>query len=127
MPKVLTCASRQRGAKPNTYHKIELGGEIANSITTINTDSMITKEEENKDVSVDFEGKNIAIRKLTTNECFRLMGVPEQKIELAKNSGISNSQKYKMAGNSIVVDQLWRIMEQMFYPKKQRGEQLSLF
>ena len=127
MPKVLTCASRQRGVKPNTYHKIELGGEIANSITTINTDSMITKEEEKKDVSVDFEGTRVAIRKLTTNECFRLMGVPEQKIELAKNSGISNSQKYKMAGNSIVVDQLYYIMEQMFYPKKQRGEQLSLF
>lgn len=127
MPKVLTCASRQRGVKPNTYHKIELGGEIANSITTINTDSMITKEEEKKDVSVEFEGKNIAIRKLTPCECLRLMGVPEQKIELAKNSGISNSQQYKMAGNSIVVDQLWHIMEQMFYPKKQRGEQLSLF
>ena len=53
MPKVLTCASRQRGKKPNTYHKIEFGGEIANSVTTINTDSMITKEveEEWKDIN----------------------------------------------------------------------------
>ena len=44
MPKVLTRASRQRGKKPNTYHKIEFGGEIANSVTTINTDSMIAEE-----------------------------------------------------------------------------------
>ena len=129
MPKVLTCASRQRGKKPNTYHKIEFGGEIANSVTTINTDSMITKEveEERKDMSVEFEGKRLAIRKLTEWECLRLMGVNEERIKQAKQSGISKTQVYKMAGNSIVVHQLHAIFEQMFYPIPQRGEQLKLF
>ena len=129
MPKVLTCASRQRGKKPNTYHKIEFGGEIANSVTTINTDSMITKEveEEWKDMSVEFEGKRLAIRKLTPWECLRLMGVNEERIKQAKQSGISKTQVYKMAGNSIVVHQLHAIFEQMFYPIPQRGEQLKLF
>ena len=129
MPKVLTCASRQRGKKPNTYHKIEFGGEIANSVTTINTDSMVTKEveEEWKDMSVEFEGKRLAIRKLTPWECLRLMGVNEKRIQQAKQSGISKTQVYKMAGNSIVVHQLHAIFEQMFYPIPQRGEQLTLF
>ena len=129
MPKVLTYASRQRGKKPNTYHKIEFGGEIANSVTTINTDSMITKEveEEWKDMSVEFEGKRLAIRKLTPWECLRLMGVNEKRIQQAKQSGISKTQVYKMAGNSIVVHQLHAIFKQMFYPIPQRGEQLKLF
>lgn len=127
MPKVLTCASRQRGKKPNTYHKLEFGGEIANSITTINTDSMITKEEEKKDAIVEFEGKKLAIRKLIPWECLRLMGVNEERIQQARQSGISKTQVYKMAGNSIVVHQLHAIFEQMFFPIPQRGEQLTLF
>lgn len=77
--------------------------------------------------AVEFDGKMVAIRKLTPWECLRLMGVPEDKIEQAKASGIINTQVYKMAGNSIVVHQLHAIFEQMFYPIPQRGEQLKLF
>lgn len=44
------------------------------------------------------------IRKLTPKECFRLMGLTDQEIEIIQATGISNSQQYKMAGNSIVVD-----------------------
>ena len=90
---------------------------------------MITKEveEEWKDMSVEFEGKRLAIRKLTPWECLRLMGVNEKRIQQAKQSGISKTQVYKMAGNSIVVHQLHAIFEQMFYPIPQRGEQLKLF
>lgn len=47
---------------------------------------------------------NYRIRKLTPKECFRLMGLTEQEIEKIQSTGISNSQQYKMAGNSIVVD-----------------------
>ena len=90
---------------------------------------MITKEveEEWKDMSVEFEGKRLAIRKLTEWECLRLMGVNEKRIQQAKQSGISKTQIYKMAGNSIVEHQLHAIFEQMFYPIPQRGEQLKLF
>lgn len=53
--------------------------------------------------------------------------VNEERIKQAKQSGISKTQVYKMAGNSIVVHQLHAIFEQMFYPIPQRGEQLTLF
>lgn len=54
------------------------------------------------------------IRKLTPRECFRLMDVSEQDIDKIQNSGVSNSQQYKMAGNSIVVNCLYVIFRNMF-------------
>jgi len=42
------------------------------------------------------------IRKLTPTECLRLMGLSNEEVELIKSTGISNSQLYKLAGNSIV-------------------------
>lgn len=54
------------------------------------------------------------IRKLTPRECFRLMDVPEHYIDSLINSGISNSQLYKLAGNSIVVACLFHIFRKMF-------------
>lgn len=54
------------------------------------------------------------IRKLTPRECFRLMDVPEQYIGRLLNAGISNSQLYKLAGNSIVVACLYHIFRKMF-------------
>ena len=52
------------------------------------------------------------IRKLTPKECFRLMGFEDEDIEVCK--GISNTQLYKMAGNSIVVDVLYYIFKELF-------------
>ena len=83
--------------------------------------------EDKKDVLVDFQGKKVAIRKLTQWECLRLMGVPEDKINLAKQSGIKKTNIYKMAGNSIVVHQLAAIFENIFYPPQQSNKQLKLF
>lgn len=54
------------------------------------------------------------IRKLTPRECFRLMGVGEAEIDKLLSSGISNSQLYKLAGNSIVVNCLAAIFRQLF-------------
>lgn len=85
--------------------------------------AMITE----KKPMTEFNGQKVAIRKLTPWECLRLMGVSEENIAKAKVSGISKSQWYKMAGNSIVVHQLAPIFEQMFYPTPQRGKQLKLF
>ena len=55
------------------------------------------------------------IRKLTPNECWRLMGVPDENFEKA-NKVVSNSQLYKQAGNAIVVDVLEGIFKQLFNP-----------
>ena len=47
--------------------------------------------------------ESFRIRKLTPTECFRLMGVKDSDIDKIKSTEISNSQMYKLAGNSIVV------------------------
>lgn len=54
------------------------------------------------------------IRRLTPRECFRLMGVSEQDIDTIQSAGISDTQQYKMAGNSIVVPVLELIFRNMF-------------
>lgn len=69
---------------------------------------------------------NYRIRKLTPRECWRLMGVRDEQFN--KLHDISNSQLYKMAGNSIVVDVLMGIFKNMFMPDKQEQKgQLDLF
>ena len=54
------------------------------------------------------------IRKLTPRECFRLMGVGESNIDKIQAAGISNTQQYKLAGNSIVVPVLEGIFRNLF-------------
>lgn len=54
----------------------------------------------------------VRIRKLTPRECFRLMGFTDDDFDKIK--GISNSQLYKMAGNSIVVNVLTEIFKELF-------------
>lgn len=53
------------------------------------------------------------IRKLTPKETWRLMGFDDEDVEKAKTEGISNSQLYKQAGNSIVVNVLMAIFKKM--------------
>lgn len=50
--------------------------------------------------------ENLRIRKLTPKECWRLMGFKDEEFERAESAGISNTQLYRQAGNSIVVDTL---------------------
>ena len=52
------------------------------------------------------------IRKLTPKECWRLMGFDDADFEKAAKQN-SNSQLYKQAGNSIVVDVLCYIFQKM--------------
>ena len=56
----------------------------------------------------------LAIRKLPPKECFRLMGFDDSDVDLLMQNGISNTQLYKMAGNSIVVNVLEFIFCQIF-------------
>ena len=53
------------------------------------------------------------IRKLTPLECWRLMGFSDDDFNKAKNAGISNTQLYKQAGNSIVVNVLEGILKNL--------------
>ena len=63
------------------------------------------------------------VRKLTPKECWRLMGFEDDDFEnarkrmnenLYKGNDRSSSQLYKQAGNSIVVDVLLHIMENLY-------------
>ena len=56
----------------------------------------------------------IRIRKLTPRETFRLMGFSDEDFDVAQKAGVSNSQLYKQAGNSIVVDVLYYIYRELY-------------
>ena len=91
--------------------------------------------------------KSYAIRKLTPFECFRLMGVRDDVIRTmqstnaqaaervpgykgkgkAEDMAVSASQQYKQAGNSIVVDVLAAIYQQLWYPKEPKREAQTSF
>lgn len=70
------------------------------------------------------------IRKLTPRECWRLMGFTDEEFDAAQASGVSNSQLYKQAGNSIVVDVLVGILNNYLYMrgfKMQISEHVTIF
>ena len=70
---------------------------------------------------------NYRIRKLTPRECFRLMGVSDADIDKIQAAGISKSQQYKMAGNSIVVNCLAAIFRNLLIGNYNKNQQLELF
>lgn len=48
--------------------------------------------------------QGVRIRKLTEKECWRLQSFTDEQFYKAKESGVSNSQLYKQAGNSVTVN-----------------------
>ena len=58
--------------------------------------------------------ERLKIRKLTPKECWRLMGFDDEDFEKAKVIPMSNTQLYKQAGNSIVVNVLVEIFKNLF-------------
>lgn len=74
------------------------------------------------------EGSSYRIRQLTGRECFRLMGVLDKDVDTIQSTGISKTQQYKMAGNSIVVDVLYNIFRKLLVETNaDPGTQLELF
>ena len=68
---------------------------------------------------------NLRIRKLTPKECWRLMGFDDEDFEKAEKVN-SNTQLYKQAGNSIVVNVLQKILNNLI-DKKEHIKILELF
>lgn len=65
-------------------------------------------------VLISEDGKHcMKIRKLTPLECWRLMGFDDKDFYKAKDVGISDTQLYRQAGNSIVVVVLEKIFENL--------------
>ena len=70
----------------------------------------------------------LRIRKLTPKECWRLMGFDDEDYEKASKVN-SNTQLYKQAGNSIVVNVLEAILTSLLLetePSKSKG-QLNIY
>ncbi len=114
----LPCIVASRGRNPNnlsdrtagspTVQTLEVNYKgVCNVLTTFQKDNYVL--EENK---VDTD-KKFVIRKLTPRECLRLMSFSDEDIDAIYASGISTSQIYKLAGNSIVVKVLEEIFGQM--------------
>ena len=109
--------------------------------STIGSDKpTLIKKTDGTEINSNDNLSNIRIRKLTPKECFRLMGFSDDDFEKAKYYSkeeveklnlrsfkkyknlppdekierISNSQLYKQAGNSIVVDVLYYIFKELY-------------
>lgn len=62
------------------------------------------------------ENVGLRIRKLTPLECWRLQGFPDWAFTRAREAGVSDSQLYKQAGNSVTVPVIKAIAERMELP-----------
>lgn len=60
------------------------------------------------------ENNTYRVRKLTPKECFRLMGISDERFERIKALGISDSQCYKLAGNRIIKNCLDNFFRELF-------------
>ena len=106
--------------KARGYNK---GGIKENIVPSLTTSSW----QEN-----NFLNNSDKIRKLTPLECWRLMGFSDEDFRKAKNVGISDTQLYKQAGNSIVVPVLEAIFRELFMKKHNKkktiiAEQIRMF
>lgn len=79
------------GYPNSTTRRGRVGHGVSKTIPTGGGDSMGTLD-------------GFRIRKLTPRECWRLMGFDDADFDKAQAAGISNTQLYKQAGNSIVVN-----------------------
>lgn len=94
-------SSRVVGDK-NSKQRLEVNKQgICNTLASAQKDNLVVTNE-------------FRIRKLTPKEFWRLMGFDDQDIEICIKNGISNTQLYKQAGNSIVVNVLEEIFKNLF-------------
>ena len=108
----LPCIGASRGRNPENPSS-RVAGEPTEQRLEINSNgtsnTITTVQKDNYAIQTDFK-----IRKLTPRECFRLMGMRDTDIDKIQEAGISNTQQYKLAGNSIVVDVLEAIFKNLF-------------
>lgn len=105
------CASRGRNPEnpssrvvgdKNLKQRLEVNKKgVCNTLTSVQKDNLVITNE-------------FRIRKLTPKEFWRLMAFDDQDIEICIENGLSNTQLYKQAGNSIVVNVLEEIFKNLF-------------
>lgn len=106
-PKIIEtpCIAASRGRynpDGSTEQNLEINKTgLSNTLTTVQKDNYVIDEKEK-------------IRKLTPLECWRLMGFDDDDFNKAKAVPTSDTQLYKQAGNSIVVNVLENIFKELF-------------
>ena len=90
-----------------------LNMDLYNQTTNENISQCLTEPHHNSQRLFD----GLRIRKLTPNECWRLMGFDDEDFEKASKVN-SNTQLYKQAGNSIVVNVLEAIFDNLLQEYK---------
>ena len=122
----LTCKAEQNGVcvpeKINVIGNYSPSGHDASRI--VHPDGLAPTVKENHGTVTATVEPSLRIRKLTPKECWRLMGFDDDDFAKAEKVN-SNSQLYKQAGNSIVVNVLMAIFKELFVPKKTRSEWLD--
>ena len=103
----------------NSKRQEEKGNGFRFSPTNGNTiaKTITTRAGSRMDDNFIYVDKSLKIRKLTPKECYRLMGFSDEEFDRAENVPTSNTQLYKQAGNSIVVDVLEELFCMMFDEK----------
>jgi DNA (cytosine-5)-methyltransferase 1 len=71
--------------------------------------------------------KKYKIRKLTPRECGRLMGVEDKDIDTMLTCGLSDNALYKMYGNSIVVNCMVHMFDNLFLNRPVKPKDSSLW
>lgn len=89
--------------------RVQEGGKISPCLATTSQDICYIESNAITDLDMDILSQ-LRIRKLTPKECWRLMGFSDEDIEKCISIGMSNTQLYKQAGNSIVV----KVLEGIF-------------
>ena len=111
----LPCIAASRARNPENLSDRSAGmpKEQRLEINTKGTSNTITSvSKDNYAIDTDYR-----VRKLTPKECFRLMGLKDNDIDKIQQTGMSDTQQYKMAGNSIVVNVLEGIFRNLFVKK----------
>ncbi len=107
----LTTSCNQGVVEPKIIRvgKTKSGGQRSEIISGEGISSCLSATDYKQPKQIE---NNLRIRKLTPLECFRLMGFDDE--DFNKITGISNTQLYKQAGNSIVVDVLANLFREVF-------------
>lgn len=92
--------------------RVQRGGQVCPTLTAGNCN--IYKIDRTNNMNV----KDWAIRKLTPTECWRLMGFTNEDVEKCKAVGMSNTQLYRQAGNSIVTNCIELLAEHLYKSQK---------
>jgi DNA (cytosine-5)-methyltransferase 1 len=90
-----------------------LNMDLYNQTTNENISQCLTEPHHNSQRLFD----GLRIRKLTPKECWRLMGFDDADFDKAAQVN-SNTQSYKQAGNSIVVNVLEAILKNLLFDNK---------